>query len=146
MKILLLITITLFSFINTISAQCDCETINREDNTTINQCSTLQVASNNNTQVGLSISYNQIDFYLGVIIRFKANAKKVNSAITIRLEDNKMFSLKLISSTLGNMGNSNICANIYSITPQQIEMLKNQTLKPFLSPLQIILYKCILYH
>ena len=90
-----LITIFLYFFIlYKTFAQCNCEQIQRDDNTTITQCTTLPVSSNNNTQVGISISTNQLEYYLGLIIRFRDNAKNVNSSITIRLEDNNMFTLK----------------------------------------------------
>lgn len=124
-----ILILAFISFTYSSLAQCNCENINRDDNTTVTQCNPLQVSSNNNTQIGLSISTNQIDFYLGVMIRFKDNSKKVNSSITIRLEDNNMFSLELINSTLGNIANTNVCASVFLLTDIQIEMLKKSNIK-----------------
>ena len=124
-----ILILAFISFTYTSLAQCNCENINRDDSTTITQCNTLLVTSNNNTQIGLSISTNQIDFYLGAIIRFKDNGKDVNSSITIRLEDNNMFSIKLVKSQLGNMNNSAVCACVFLLTETQIKMLLQSNIK-----------------
>lgn len=110
-------------------ANCNCEKIKRDDNTTVTQCPPLPVSSDNTTQIGLSVSSNGADKFLSLTIRFKETAINVIGNISIRLEDNNMFTLKLVNSGLSYIGNNEVTNAVFILTKENENLLKKSNIK-----------------
>jgi hypothetical protein len=128
MKYLFLLMTTFF-FSSGLIAQCNCEKIKREDGTTVTQCPPLPVSFDNSTEIGLSVASNGNSNFLALTIRFKGTVKNVVGKITIRLEDNNMFSLELVNSQLAYIGNSQVTNAVYTLTETNSSLLKKSNIK-----------------
>lgn len=117
-------------------AQCNCDKIKRDDYTTVTQCPPLLVSSDNTTQIGLSLASNGETKFLGLTIRFKETALNVIGDITIRLADNNMITLELVSSGLSYIGNSQVTNAIFALTDVNENILKKSNIKTLSFPLK----------
>ena len=125
---LILILAALLS-VDSIIAQCNCEKIKREDGTTVTQCPPSQVASDNNTEIGLSLSSNGSDKFIALTVRFAGTAQNVIGNLAIRTADNNLFTLTLINSGLSYIGNSQVTNAIFLLSGDNITLLKNSNIK-----------------
>lgn len=125
----LIILISMFFSINSLTAQCNCEKVKRDDGTNVTTCEIVQVSSDNSSQIALSVSSNGTNNFLGLTIRFKGSSKNVTKKITILLEDNNMLTLKLVKSQLSFYGNSHVTNAIFNITEANSILLKKSNIK-----------------
>jgi hypothetical protein len=127
-KLFLLVTILVFA--NSVHGQCNCEKIKRDDGATITQCKALQVSADNSTEIGISFASNGTSNFIAITIRFlKGQVKDVTSKITIRLDDNNMFSLDLVKSGLSYIGNSQVTNAVFKLTTTNISLMKKSNVK-----------------
>lgn len=125
----LFILLTTLLFTDKLIAQCNCEKIKRDDGTTVTQCPPLPISSDNSTEIGLSVASNGTTDFIALTIRFKGAAKKVIGKITIRLEDNNMFSLELVNSQLSYIGNSQVANAVFTLSKNNSSLLKKSNIK-----------------
>jgi hypothetical protein len=111
------ISIALFFMLLSITtfAQCNCEEIKRDDGTNILQCSVVQVASDQTTQVGIGTASNGEGIFITLTVRFKNTAQNITKDLYIRLVDNNMISLPYVNSSLSYIGNSQVANGIFSL-------------------------------
>lgn len=121
-KIKLLISL-LSTLSHVINAQCDCETIFREDGKIV-QCNPAMVAYDNSTQIGIALASNGQNTFITVAVRFKGSASEITDKLHIRLSNNQLLSFELVNSALSYVGNSNMSNAVYLIKPEQIQKLK----------------------
>jgi hypothetical protein len=114
---------------NYLIAQCNCEKIKREDGVTVTVCPPTPVASDNSTEIGLSVQSNVENNFLAVTIRFKGTAKNVIGKTTIRLNDNNLFSLELVNSDLSYVGNSQVANAVFLLTTESKVLLKKSNIQ-----------------
>ena len=112
-----------------VSAQCNCELINREDGTTITQCPPLPVAFNDDTQVGVSASSNGESVYITVTVRFRYTADDFSGDLSIRLNDNNQINLEIVNSGLALVGNSQLAHAIFIADSNDILKLNKSGIK-----------------
>lgn len=104
--------------------QCNCEKINRDDGTIINQCSALPVAYDNSTQVGINAASNGENIFITLTIRFQTTAKNIVGNLSLRLVDNNLLNFSYVNSGLSFIGNSEVAQGIFLIKETDIAKLK----------------------
>lgn len=125
-----LITLTITISTSAIFAQCNCEKIKKDDGTTITQCPALQVSADNTTEIGVSIASNGTSNFFALTIRFlKGQVKDVVGKVTIRLDDNSMFSMDLVKSGLSYIGNSQVTNAVFKLSASNITLIKKSNIK-----------------
>jgi len=112
-----------------VQGQCNCETINRDDGTTIKTCQTLPVAYDNTTQIGLTVATNGMDKYVTVTVRFKSTAKNISGNLSIRLDDNNLMTFELVNAQLAYIGNSQVAVGVFLANDTDIVKLKKSGIK-----------------
>lgn len=127
MKTILVAVFLLFA--NSLTGQCNCETIKRDDGAEITQCPPIPVSYDNNSQIALSISSNGSNNFLGLSIRFKGEAKKITGKLSIRLTNNYLFSLDITNSQLGYIGGSQMANAIYLLSESNNNQLMQSAIK-----------------
>lgn len=118
-----LLIITLTAFISA-SAQCDCETIRRNDGTNIVQCLPNLVAGDNYAEFGLSLASNGVDNYISLSIRFLKSHQNVNGNLSIRLENNNLLTFKYVNSQMQYTGGSKMCNAIFLLSSDDSDLIK----------------------
>jgi len=112
-----------------VQGQCNCETINRDDGTTVSICPTLPIAYDNTTQVGLAIGSNGHDKFVTLTVRFKAAAKDIIGDLSIRLDNNFLMTLELINAQLAYIGNSQLAQGVFLAMEADIVNFKKSEIK-----------------
>lgn len=116
-------------FSGEIYAQCACPVIKRDDGANIVQCNPLPVAYNNETQVGLAIASNGGDDFITVTVRFKDYAQKLIGTVSIRLDDDHLFTFGLVNSGLSQIGDSYVSQAVYVLDSSALHRLSTSQLK-----------------
>lgn len=112
-----------------VTAQCDCEKINRDDGVIVTQCNPLPVAYDNNTQVGLAAASNGREKYITITVRFKYTAQDITGNLSIRLADNNLITFELVNSGLAFIGNSQVAQGVFFANELDITKLKKSNIK-----------------
>ena len=127
-QLILILSISLLT--NLSNGQCNCQKIKRDDGAVITQCPALPVSSDSKTEIGLSIASNGTSTFLCLTIRFVQGAiQQVQSKITLRLDDNNLFSVDLMKSEPSYIGNSPVTNAIFKIDATNILLLKKSSIK-----------------
>lgn len=116
-------------------AQCNCETIKRDDGNVI-QCIVLPVASDKTTQVGLSAASNGVDNFVSVTVRFSGNAVDFSGDLQLRLVDNNFITLEIVNSGLSIIGNSQVAQGVFLLSDEHLNKLKNSKIKTIIFKLK----------
>ncbi len=109
-------------------AQCNCETINKE-NVTIKQCNPLLVGGDKTLHCGIALGKTGNEKHLSLTIRFIEKAMEVNSKITIWLQNGNSIDISLFNGGLAYVGNSQIAQAIYKLDDNIISKLKDSKIK-----------------
>lgn len=116
-------------FSGEIYAQCACPVIKRDDGANIIQCNPLPVAYNNSTQVGLAIASNGGDDFITVTVRFKENAQKLIGTVSIRLDNDHLFTFGIVNNGLAQVGDSYVSQAVYMLDEAALLKLSSSRIK-----------------
>lgn len=126
MRIFLLFAMMCFTMFA--EGQCNCQSIKRDDGTNIIQCDAVQILSDQTMQIGINVSSNEEQYFVSLIIRFKANSKDFKGDLSILLTDKTLLRLPYVNSSRNRMGESNVSIGIFEISSANQEKLLNTSI------------------
>jgi hypothetical protein len=130
MKILiyeLILVLNLISFKGV--SQCNVKTNNRSDGVTIKYLNPEFVGTGNGCEFGVSISTNGADYYFNTTVRYSSASTKSIGTLMIGLNNNQSLNLKLYTSELATVKNSELAIGIYLLTQSDIVKLKQASIE-----------------
>lgn len=129
MKKVFILLFLLFIIILPSYSQCKCEVIHEEKRSESFQCQTLPIASDNSTQIGITVASNYEQHYLALTIRFRFSALDLISGLSIRLQNNKVVEFDLIKSGISYIDNSPIVQGVFALTENGARELGKSRIK-----------------
>lgn len=111
------------------NSQCNVKTNNRSDGVTIRYLNPEMVGKGTGCELGVSITNNGTDYFFNTTVLYFSKSTKSIGTLMIELSDNQSLNLKLYSSELATMKNSEISASVYLLTKTDVEKLKKATIK-----------------
>ena len=110
----------------TVNAQCNCETINRDDGVTITTCEPAPVGGDQNLEIAISMITNGNDYFLSLNIIFESSPQKATGNLMIRFSDNNMLNFTAVNSQMTFIGGREMAQSIYLIDDFVIDNLKQK--------------------
>lgn len=120
---LLLVFFTIETF-----GQCGCKLLTQNDGSIVIQCDPLPVASDSNTQLGLSFTATETYALIGVTVRFSSSSLKIAGDLDIRMANNQMLKLKMLNSQIVRVSDSELAQAIFIINDSHIDKLLKSNL------------------
>jgi hypothetical protein len=109
-------------------AQCNCETINRDDGTTITTCKPAPIGGDQTLEFAISMITNGNDYFISLNILFDIPPQKATGNLMIRFTDNNMLTFTAVNSQMAFIGGRELAQSIYLVDDFVLENLKQQDL------------------
>ncbi len=129
MKKIFLLILSILVILFPCYSQCKCEKIDTEGVNKSYHCQTLPIASDNSTQVGITVASDYEQHYLALTIRFRYSALDLVSGLSIRLQNNKVIELDLAKSGISYIENSQVVQGVFTLTENSISELSVSGIK-----------------
>jgi len=107
-------------------AQCNCETINRDDGVTIRTCEPVPIGGDQTLEFAISMITNGNDYFLSLNIIFDSTPQKATGNLMIRFSDNNMLNFTAVNSQMAFIGGREMAQSIYLIDDFVIDNLKQK--------------------
>lgn len=111
------------------SEQCNVKINNRPDGIVVKYMNPELVGKGTNCELGLSIQTTGEDYFLTTTVRYFGNPQKLIGNLKIQLSNSQSLELKLYTSELATMKNEQIGVTIFYLKEQEVQKLKNGTIK-----------------
>lgn len=108
-----------------IYAQCNCETINRDDGMNITTCEPAPVGGDQTLEFAISMITNGNDYYISLNILFDIPPQKTTGNLMIRFDDNRMMNFTSVNSQLSFIGGRELAQSIYRVDDFILDNLKH---------------------
>lgn len=106
------------------NAQCNCETINRDDGVTIKICEPAPIGGDQTLMFSISVITSGSDYFISLNIIFDSTPQKATGNLMIRFSDNNMLNFTAINSQMAFIGGREMAQSIYLIDDFVIKNLR----------------------
>lgn len=109
-----------------VNAQCNCETINRDDGVTITTCEPAPIGGDQTLEFAISMITNGNDYFISLNILFDTPPQKATGNLMIRFTDNNMLNFTAVNSQMAFIGGRELAQSIYLVDDFVLENLKQK--------------------